>query len=390
MVTRLALRRACAIIVGTLALLGIAAVTRAPVAPVSVTVPYSGTVVSDADLDGDPATGVWADSLSVEIPLENGAGPPYDSAILHAKQDGTYVYFRVDGKIDVPWTSAGGNHFWFGALFSPASVTGHHRAGQDGVFFGDSTYTTATPLFPVDTDGARPPIADASQDDLGEMRASGTSPPYSFTAEWKRMLVTGDAADVAFTADGNTTYSFYVTTDSDGAGSGGGAVPHNGVTNTNVVKFAVPTPGGLPSSSVGIVHTPSKGVIPGVQIYVVATLTNASAATVAWRNGTMTADERVPLTNLSQRDGDAGWMYAGYLPAQATPTQVRYSINASGPDGYRIESFFLTVAFPTATGITPEKQEAWILSVAASLAMAISVVAVMYWYTGRRLRREGK
>ncbi len=386
MLRRLAYRQALSLLLVTLATISFVAVTVAPAASVAVTVPFSSVTVSDAALDGDPTTGAWGDALSVAIPLENGASSPYDAATLYAKHDGTNAFFRVDGKVDVPWTSAAGSHFWFGLLIGPASVTGHHQGGQDGVFFGDSTYTSSTPLFPVDTDGARPPVADASQDSLGEMRFSGTAPPYSFTAEWKRKLVTGDPADVPFSADGNTAFAFYATTDSDGGGSGGGLIAHNGITNTNVMKFAEPT-GVLPSTAIGIDPHPPSVVTPGVQIYITATLTNATAATITWRNGTMGSDQLVPMTNLSQPDG-GGWTYAAYLPAQASPTQVRGAINASGPAGYRTESYFLTVAYPTSAGITPEQQSAWVLSLAATLAISISTVAVLYWYTGRRLRQE--
>lgn len=369
-----------------LAVASVVSVTVAPVAPVAFTVPFSANPVSDAALDGDPTTGKWDDAASIAIPLENGAAAPYDSATLYAKHDGTSVYLRVDGHVDVPWTSATSTHFWFGMLIGPASVTGHHQSGQDGVFFGDSTYTSSMPLFPVDTDGSRPPVADAAQDDLGEMRYSGTAPPYSFTAEWRRKLVTGDPADVPLMADGNTSFAFYATTDSDGGGSLGGAIPHNGLTNTNIAKFAVPT-GVLPSTAIGIVPHPPSVVAPGVQIYITATLTNATAASITWKNGTMTGEEKAPMTNLSLRDG-AGWTYAAYLPAQSAPTQVRGSVNATGPAGYRTESYFLTVAYPSSTGITAEQQGDWILSLVASLAMAVSAVAVLYWYTGRRLRKE--
>ncbi|HLE46638.1 MAG TPA: hypothetical protein VI915_06630 [Thermoplasmata archaeon] len=373
-------------------LLGVLAV-RAPAAPVSVTVPFKPTPVADADLDGDPATGAWSDALVVQLPLENGAASPYGSVTMYAKQDGTHLYLRMDGKVDVPWASAAGNHFWFGVLLSPASVTGHHQDGQDGVFFGDSSFTSGPPLFPVDTNGAKPPLVDASQDDLGEMRATGASAPYDFTAEWKRKLDTGDPGDVAFAADGTTGYYVYATTDSGGGGSGGGALSHNAVTNDNVVRFEVPRPEELPSYSVKIVHEAPQGVTPGMQAYLTAVLTNATAAEITWHNGTMTTDLRAPMTNLSEpvdQSGQTGWRFAAYLPAQPAPTQVRYAINASGPQGFRAESYFYTVAEPAAAGITPEQQETWILSLAASMSMAVSVVAVLYMYTGRRLRREGR
>ncbi|MEK6986833.1 MAG: hypothetical protein AABX97_01915, partial [Candidatus Thermoplasmatota archaeon] len=201
---------------------------------VSVTVPYSATAVADADLDGNPATGDWSGAVSAVVPLENGAASPYGSATLYAKHDGTYVYFRIDGSIDVPWISTSGNYFWLGMEVSPAG-TSHHGGGTwDGVFFGlwdpaKGLYTPSPtyPPTPVDTNGfSKPPAKDTSQDDLGAMRYSGTAVPYGFTAEWKKKLNTGDASDIAYAADGTTTYNFFVTTDSDGGGSSGGAIDH--------------------------------------------------------------------------------------------------------------------------------------------------------------------
>jgi hypothetical protein len=386
---RPALHRALALALATTSILTLVLTSRAPAAPVTVTVPFAATAVADADLDGDPSTGSWSGAVSVELPLENGAAAPYGMATLYAKQDGTYVYFRADGKVDVPWESAAGRHFWFGVLLSPASIAGHHMDGQDGVFFGDSRYTAAAPLFPVDTNAAKPPLLDASQDTLGEMRSTGTAAPYSFTAEWKRKLSTGDAADVAIVADGTTAFNLYASTDSNGGGSGGGTLNHNGVTNDNVFRFEVPRPWELPTSSIGISHTPPQGVRPGAQISLSAVLTNATAGWITWRNGTMTSDARVPMTNLSQPQGTR-WVYAAYLPAQSSPTQVRYAINASGPQGFHIETYFLTVGEPSASGISQGQQEAWMMSLAASLSMSISTLAVLYWYIGRRLRRGVK
>jgi len=217
-------------------------------AAVAITVPYTTTGVADADLDGDPATGTWSDAASTVVPLENGETSGYGSATLYTKHDGTYVYFRIDGQIDVPWTGATANHFWLGMQISP-SGTSHHSGGTwDGVFFGlwdgtDYTPQPAYPPSPVDTNGfGRPPAKDGSQDDFGKMRYSGSIAPYSFTAEWKRKLNTGDSNDIAYAADGATTYNFFVTTDSNGGGSSGGAIDHHKVTNLNTMRFA--TPGG--------------------------------------------------------------------------------------------------------------------------------------------------
>jgi len=216
-------------------------------APVSITVPYSSVPVADADLDGNPATGAWGDALSATIPLENGAASPYGSATLYAKHDGTFAYYRIDGKVDVPWTSAAGSRFWLGIQIS-SSGSSHHGGGSwDGIFFGlwDGTDYTPQPTYPplaIDTNGfGKPPSKDASQDATGKLGYSGSAAPYDFTAEWKKKLNTGDASDIAHLADGTTTYNFYVTTDSDGKGSSGGGIDHSGVTNTNTMKFAIPS-----------------------------------------------------------------------------------------------------------------------------------------------------
>ncbi|MEK6988415.1 MAG: hypothetical protein AABX97_10085 [Candidatus Thermoplasmatota archaeon] len=147
------------------------------------------------------------------------------------------------------------------------------------------------------------------------------------------------------------------------------------------------TPAAAQSSlEISIVHTPPAIVLPGLQINLTAVLGNATAASVAWNNGSMASDARVPMTNLS-RTQDGGWVYEAWLPAQPDGTQVTYAINASNHAGSRSESYFLTVSAPSASGITEVQQEAWMLTMAASISMAASTVAVLYWYTGRRLRR---
>ena len=142
------------------------------------------------------------------------------------------------------------------------------------------------------------------------------------------------------------------------------------------------------TDSISISHTPPSGVAPGEQILLTAVLRNATGGSVVWRNATMTVDAVVPITNLSE-ERDGGWAFAAWLPAQFGPTQVRYSINASNPGGFRTESYFLTVDYPGPTGLIQEQQDAWILTLVASLAMTVSLIAMLYWYTGRRLRREG-
>ena len=252
------------LVLASILLVLVVLVIPAPAAPITATVPYSATVVADGDLEGNPATGAWSDAGSWTIPLENGAASPYGSATLLAKHDGTYVYFRIDGSIDVPWTSAGGNHFWFGIIFNSVT-TGHHASWQDGVFFGEDAYTSAPPLLAVDTYGGNKlPTKDGQQDNLGRMAASGAAAPYSFTAEWKRKLNTGDANDLAFVADGTTSYYFYATSDSNGGGSSGGAINHKVTTNDNVIRFASVPAGDTTPPTVSITAPANGAFVTGI------------------------------------------------------------------------------------------------------------------------------
>lgn len=214
-------------------------------AAISVIVPYSPTPVADEDLDGYPETGAWDDANSYTVDLENAQDPPYGNATIYFKHNGTDIYIRIDGKIDVPWTSDTGDHFWLALQINPAGVIGHHKAEQDLIIFGDTSYAGVTyPLIPIDTHGkSKPPTKDDSQDAFGLARYNGTSAPYNFTAEWRRKLDTGDVNDVTLIADGTTTYRFYVTTDSNGGGSSGGSIDHSGTTTDNTMKLEpVPVP----------------------------------------------------------------------------------------------------------------------------------------------------
>ncbi len=252
------------------------------VSAVSVTVPYSATPVADADLDGYPATGSWGDTVSASVPLENGDTSGYGSATLRAKHDGIYAYFRIDGLIDVAWTSTLGSYFWLGMQISPTG-TSHHGGGTwDGIYFGlwDATkgeYSPAPtyPPSPVDTNGfSKPPSKDTSQDDLGKMRYSGSAAPYSFTAEWKKKLNTGDSSDLAVSADGATTYNFFMVTDSNGGGSNGGSLDHNKVTNSNVLRFSAPPAPTIHDVAVTTAGASPTSVLQGQAVTVSATVSN--------------------------------------------------------------------------------------------------------------------
>lgn len=158
-----------------------------------------------------------------------------------------------------------------------------------------------------------------------------------------------------------------------------------------VVMAAVPAWSGptaaAASGTIQIVHTPPSVVLPGLQINLTAVLKNATAASVTWNNGSMATDAVAPMTNTSVSEG-GGWVYDAWLPAQPDGVQVSYELDASNGAANVVATFFLTVSAPSPSGLTLADQEQWMLTMAASLAMAISVVAVLYIYTGRRLRRE--
>ena len=244
-------------------LLGSVLLVAERTAAAAVTVPYATNAVADADLDGDPATGDWGGASSTAVPLENGEAGGYGTATLYAKHDGTTVFFRLDGQIDVPWTSATGNHFWLGVMFSELGTVHHASGAWDGVFFGlwngaDFAPMATYPPAPVDTYGFdRPPIQDGSQDLVGRMRTSGGAAPYAYTAEWKRDLDTGDGNDILYRPDGSTPLNFFVTTDSDGDGSEGGVILHNVVTNSNRMLFQ--QTGGGPAIPPGALVCGSEG-----------------------------------------------------------------------------------------------------------------------------------
>src|SRR3989304_2425457 len=120
------------------------------------------------------------------------------------------------------WVNPGAEYFWLGIQISPTYTSHHGGADWDGIFFGlwNGAQYQPQPTYPpraVDTHGFdRPPIADTLQDVLGTMRYAGSGAPYSFTAEWRRPLKSGDTEDLSYEADGATAYNFFVTTDSDG------------------------------------------------------------------------------------------------------------------------------------------------------------------------------
>ena len=320
-------------------LVGLVFVVPVPAAPVTLTAPYVPTPVADADLDGDPATGAWADASAIVVPLENGRTDAYGSARLYAKHDGTFLYFRIDGKVDVPWASATGSHFWFGMLFSPIR-NGHHQSGQDSVFFGETALRSATPILPVDCNGGgKPPAKDAQQDAVGEMRASGTAKPYDFTAEWKRKLNTNDARDLAFIADGTTPYYFYATTDSDGSGSGGGAISHKQTTNDNILRFAPPPGADVAPPSVSIV-SPTDGATVSQSVLLAATASDdvgVTSVTFLLDGRTLSVDAAAPFEYAWSTVGVANGTHTIRAEARdavghVASTEITVTVVAAPPD----------------------------------------------------------
>jgi len=258
----------------------------APAAPATILIPYSTTPVSNADLDGNPATGAWSDAGNWTIPLENGASAPYGSARLYAKHDDAYVYFRIDGSSDIPWQSATGTHFWLGVQISP-SGTSHHSSGTwEGAFFGlwDGQYYSPAPTYPpavVETTGfGRPPTTNTTNSDYGFMGVSGSAAPYGFTAEWKRPL---NAGGLALAADGTTSYHFFVTTETNSAGANGGNINHGQITNVNVMRLA--SSGGSPPPpppppTVSITSPAPNAIVNGVVTIAASASSSAGIARV--------------------------------------------------------------------------------------------------------------
>ena len=62
-------RRLVAIVLALAILSIFLVVASAPAASVTVLVPFSSVPVSNADLDGNPATGAWSDAGNWTIPL---------------------------------------------------------------------------------------------------------------------------------------------------------------------------------------------------------------------------------------------------------------------------------------------------------------------------------
>lgn len=323
-------------------LVGLWASLLSVAAPVSFTVPFSPVAISDADLEGDPATGAWGDALSVGIPLENGQSAPYGTATLYAKHDGSNVYLRIDGSIDVSWLSATGDHFWLGVQVSPRHISHHGGSEWDGTFFGlwNGDEYAPQPTYPpraVDTNGFdRPPVMDLLQNVFGAMRYTGSAAPYSFTAEWKRPLDSEDTDDLSYQADGITTYNFFVTTDSDGRGSSGGGVSHSRVTNLNVMKIATSESKIIPPT---IEHSPPPAVLVGKNIPLSANVVDVEGVAEVRVNYTDVLGERANETMVL-----LGTVYAYTIPAQDRSGTVEYFLWAVDMSGNEARTAVYTIS----------------------------------------------
>ncbi len=302
------------------------AVAPAPAAPVTITVPYSPIPVNTTDLDGNPATGSWADAGSWTIPLENGAASPYGSATLYAKHDASYIYFRIDGSSDVAWTSATGDHFWLGMQISP-SGTSHHSSGTwEGAFFGlwDGQYYSPMPTYPPavieTTDFGRPPTQNATNSDYGFMGVTGSSAPFAFTAEWRRPLYAGG---LALVTDGSTSYHFFVTTETNSLGASGGNIFHGSITNVNVMRLASSSGGGgggggTSPPTVSITSPTANAVVNGVVPFAATASSSAGIAHVDfYADSTLLGSSTAPPYGVS-------WDTSGYANGAHTLTAKAY------------------------------------------------------------------
>jgi hypothetical protein len=141
------------------------------------------------------------------------------------------------------------------------------------------------------------------------------------------------------------------------------------------------------SSPVHIIHTPPSSAAPNRQIEIDAVLENATSAVILWNNGSLPKPAAVPMTNLSKSQGN-GWAYEGWLPAQPDGAVISYSITATGPAGSSVQSYTLSVASPSSSSFTPADQDPWVLTMAASVSMAVCAVVLIFFYSSLRLRRE--
>jgi len=157
------------------------------------------------------------------------------------------------------------------------------------------------------------------------MRYQGTGAPYSFTAEWRRPLKSGDSEDLSYQADGATVYNFFVTTDSDGSGSAGGSIAHRMITNLNVMKIEVAQSTGTPPT---IVHNAPTEAVTGENITLAARIVDVEGV----------ADARLNYTDVSGAQSNVtmtlvGSVYTYTIPPQDGAGMLTYLIWAVDVNG---------------------------------------------------------
>lgn len=156
---------------------------------------------------------------------------------------------------------------------------------------------------------------------------------------------------------------------------------------TTGLTFNVQPPGaGAPA----IEHQPPQSVRPGVQTLIEATMRNATRANLTWKNSEMASSLQVSMTNTSTQR-DSGWLYQAVIPAQDSPTQITYEINATSATGiHTTASYSFAVTEPPPTrGVSWEKQVEWILTTIA-IGVAICGVVVLAHLLFKRKLRKGK
>src|SRR3990172_3325148 len=144
-------------------------------------------------------------------------------------------------------------------------------------------------------------------------------------ARWRRPLRSGDGEDLSYQADGATVYNFFVTTDSDGAGSAGGSISHRMITNLNVIKIEVARSTGTPPT---IVHNAPTEAVPGENITLTARIVDVEGV----------AEVRLNYTEISGGQSNVtmtleGSVYTYTIPPQDGAGTLTYLIWAMDVNG---------------------------------------------------------
>jgi hypothetical protein len=191
----------------TLALLTAALVYVNPVQAQPDLNAYSGTAVSDSQIDGVIGT-EWSDAGNFTGVAIN----PQGTANILAKNDGTNLYIAIEFTAD-------SNNPWVAIMFADA---GHMTASTDGAVFGNDDFS-ANGYTDASFGGTGVVTADSTQNGKGTITVE---PQNHVIVELKKPLASGDSngKDIDWTT-GNT-YSVTIMWDSNGVGSSGGLVSH--------------------------------------------------------------------------------------------------------------------------------------------------------------------